>query len=305
MGWLSDSLDKLAHAPTLGYADDQSPATEPTAVAALALGGHDRRESAMVAARWLLEQQARDGSVGIRQGETEPRWPTSLAMLVWCRCREEAASADAARLSSAIEHGQAWLMSCVGHTMAHDSGLGHDTQLAAWPWVEGTHSWIEPTALSVMALKAIGQTQHARTREAVRLLLDRLLPDGGCNYGNTVVLGQVLRPHLLPTGLALTALAGESDPTGRVGKSMRFVQGQLSPRTPVMSLAWSVIGLATHGALPADAEQWLEAAAQRAARGQGKRWWMALLCLAALRDQALPRAPRATSGESSGKRGGR
>ena len=33
-----------------------------------------------------------------------------------------------------------------------------------------------------------------RTREGVRLLRDRLLPDGGCNYGNTTVLGQTLSP---------------------------------------------------------------------------------------------------------------
>ena len=41
-----------------------------------------------------------------------------------------------------------------------------------------------------------------RIREAVRLLWDRQLPHGGWNYGNTVVLKQELRPHLLPTGLA-------------------------------------------------------------------------------------------------------
>ena len=40
--------------------------------------------------------------------------------------------------------------------------LGHDSTLIGWPWVEGTHSWIEPTAWAVLALKSVG-TESAPT----------------------------------------------------------------------------------------------------------------------------------------------
>ena len=93
-----------------------------------------------------------------------------------------------------------------------------------WPWVLGTHSWIEPTAFNVLALKAAGRGEHPRTREAVRLLVDRLLPTGGCNYGNTTVLGQQLRPHLAPTGLVLLSLAGEQINDSRIAKSLAYLQ---------------------------------------------------------------------------------
>jgi len=294
MDWLSDSLDNLARSPLLGSAARQRPATEPTAMAALALSGHQRPEAALVAARWLMSQQALDGSVGIREGEPEPRWPTSLALLVWSRCRDGAPADDSERLATAIKRGLKWLLECKGHALAKDANLGHDTSLVAWPWVEGTHSWIEPTALSVLALKASGRASHSRTREAVRLLIDRLLPDGGANYGNTVVLGQVLRPHLLPTGLALCALAGEDDSSGRIAKSLRLLRDSLSERTPVLSLAWSVLGLAAHRALPGEKVRWLDAAARRATRDDENRWRMALLCLAALGGNALGTAVAAT-----------
>jgi len=52
---------------------------------------------------------------------------------------------------------------------------------------------------------------HPRADEAVQLMLDRILPGGGCNYGNTIVLDQLLRPHIQPTGIVLLALAGDAN----------------------------------------------------------------------------------------------
>ena len=100
--------------------------------------------------------------------------------------------------------------------------VGHDTTLQGWPWVVGTHSWVEPTAINVLALRSAGQAGHPRCREAVKLLLDRQLPEGGWNYGNTTVLGHVLRPQVQPTGLALAALAGETDVRSKVQRFARL-----------------------------------------------------------------------------------
>jgi hypothetical protein len=61
----------------------------------------------------------------------------------------------------------------------------------------------------VIALKATGHLQHDRVREGIRMMLDRQLPHGGWNYGNSVVFGRELRPMPESTGAALTGLAGQ------------------------------------------------------------------------------------------------
>ena len=62
------------------------------------------------------------------------------------------------------------------------------------------------------------------------VLLDRQLPGGGLNYGNTYVLGQLMRPHVQPTGIALLALAGEADASGRIAKTDRLAAAKHRPR---------------------------------------------------------------------------
>ncbi len=47
-----------------------------------------------------------------------------------------------------------------------------------------------------------GACDHVRTRDGVRLVTDRLLPQGGSNYGSTIVLGQATLPQVESTGLA-------------------------------------------------------------------------------------------------------
>ena len=44
---------------------------------------------------------------------------------------------------------------------------------SAGPGSSGTHSWVEPTALAVLALRREGLGSHARVQEGVRLLRDR------------------------------------------------------------------------------------------------------------------------------------
>src|SRR5262245_5397465 len=81
--WLDETLDALARQPRIGYAANGPPACDPTAIAALALLKHGRTDAARAAATFLAETQADDGSVGVRPGESEPGWPTSLAIIAW------------------------------------------------------------------------------------------------------------------------------------------------------------------------------------------------------------------------------
>lgn len=260
MPWTDALLDDLSTRGVWGYAQDDA-ATEPAALVALAATAHQQAELASAAANWLEGLQAADGSLGIGPTQPEPCWPTSLAVCAWAACARAARSPAAHH--EAVARGVAWLLEARGETAPRNEQVAHDATLVGWPWVLGTHSWVEPTALAVLALRATGQGHHPRTLEAVRLLVDRLLPDGGCNYGNTYVLGQVLRPHVQPSGIALVALAGLDVDDSRVGRTIDYLTRSLSGDLSPVSLAWGVIGLAAHGRRPREADRWLELAASR------------------------------------------
>jgi hypothetical protein len=296
MDWLGATLDQLAAQPVVGYAPGQSPATEPTALAALALIAAGRLRQATPALDFLVACQGKDGSVGIRQSEPSPGWPTSLAVLAW-RAADDATGRGSYRLCT--RRGVDWILEARGTAMPPSADMGHNTQLVAWSWAENTHSWIEPTAMHVLALRRAGFGEHARLHEAVRLLLDRLLPGGGCNYGNTVVLGQTLRPHVQPTGLAMLALAGAHKPAappgdhlevpgdrdprwrfGLVGRSLDYLLRCLVPPVTATSLAWALLGLRAYGIEPPAAGELLAAACARVQAHDRSPHKLALLALA-------------------------
>lgn len=272
MLWIDKVIDELEQ-PCCGYQITTQPATEPTALAAMVLAARGKPRAAERAAQWLADSQADNGSLGVRQGAETPCWPTSLATLAWL-------AIDPRRYEKQIKAAIDWTLSTQGKPIEPTEDLGHNTQLIAWPWIDGTHSWVEPTALHVLALKAAGYSSHSRTREAITLLIDRQLASGGCNYGNTEVLGQVLLPHVQPTGLAMLALAGEADDARRIENSLAYLTHSLSAKTTTASLCWGLLGLSAHDRLPPDADLWLESAYGRTIRRDRSPYKMALLALA-------------------------
>ncbi len=274
MRWHSQILTELTRQPLCGYQADAAPATEPVALAALALAANNESKAAIQATDWLASIQANEGSLGVRATLATPRWPTSLAVLAWQRV-------DPNRYTKQLRSAVRWIVSIHGESSERTEDIGHNTQLVAWPWVEGTHSWVEPTSFHVQALKATGHASHSRTREAVRLLIDRQIATGGCNYGNTEVLGQTLIPHTQPTGIAMLALAGEAESSPRVNRSLDYLEQTLSARTTTASLCWGVMGLAAHDRRPVDADLWLESAYGRTIRRDRSPHKLALLALAA------------------------
>ena len=197
--------------------------------------------------------------VGIDQSNAAPGWPTAWSTIAW----RQAASSELAdqRFAAAAQRGIAWLLGVQGELIPHTATTGHDTMIKGWPWVQGTHAWAEPTAMSLLALRHADLANHPRARDAVRLLQDRMLPHGGCNYGNTVVFGQELRPQVQPTGLCLLALAGQRDPRARTVKSIDYLRRELSAQTSTASMCYAVLGLAAHDQLPGNSQLWLDAAA--------------------------------------------
>lgn len=222
-----------------------------TAWAALALrmGGiePERLDASM---QRLNASQTEDGRVVLSADQPEAFWPTPLAMLAWhkapgfVQCQSRAA---------------AFLLKTTGNHFKRsaDSPAGHDTNIKGWPWIEGTHSWVEPTSLAIIALRATGNEGSDRVEEGSRLLRDRQLSRGGWNYGNTTVFGTELGAMPESTGLALSALPGL---TARQEVSRSIVMLKESVRTlkTPLSLGWAVLGLAAWGERPGDANDLID-----------------------------------------------
>ena len=190
----------------------------------------------------LRMEQSEDGRISSSKNHPNSYWPTPLAILAWqdsptCRIAQERAIQFL--LGSAGDH----------PTRKATDPWAHDTALKGWPWVEGTHSWVEPTALSLMALRVAGYGGHARASEAVSMILDRQLPHGGWNSGNTLIFGRELHPNPEGTGSALCALVGEVD-RQKIIKSLNYLNDEVERlRTPI-SLGWTLLALAAWDAFP-------------------------------------------------------
>lgn len=265
---------------------------------------------------WLIEQQNPDGSWGVMAGQRRPCWPTGwVVWTLWevARLRRGEVSGTASpepsgenplagadrRLTAAVDRAIDWLLRTAGRPIANaeDDGrfVGHDTRLQGWPWVETTHSWVEPTAMALLALRRAGRNDHPRYEEAVRLLLDRQLPQGGWNYGNTTVLGNTLRPHVQPSGLAIWALADEPGIRPRIDRSVEYLRRSVDGRTTAASLAYAIIGLAAVNDAPPTADALLAEAAKRAFSADAPPYPLALLLLAAAAISAKRRANSANA----------
>jgi hypothetical protein len=285
---LTDScLRSLDRPPPFGYDTAGVGSPEVTAICALAFRAHGHVRRMHESLRWLAAAQADDGSVRACGNGVDACWPTGLAVMAWASAATCPPDKNLENYARAAEKGIAWMLGHPGVTMARDPMLGHDTSLSGWAWVQGSHPWVIPTAFNLLALKATGRGDHPKAREAAKLLVDRQLRDGGCNYGNTTVLGQELRPQLEPTGLAMAALAGESDPGGRVRRSLDYLEKGLTERTPAPSLCYGLLGLAAHGRRPEGAAGWLARCYERAVRKGNRPLNLGLLCLASSSRRSL------------------
>lgn len=223
----------------------------------------------------LAREQNGDGRVCVNRVHPASYWPTPLAILAW-----QNSLASQAALDRAVK----FLLRTTGTHFVKkpDDPSGHDPNLKGWPWIEDTHSWVEPTAMCVMALRAVGHGQHARVHEAIRMMLDRQLSHGGWNIGNTLVFGRELHPNPESTGAALTGLARVVD-RGKVSRSLEYLQGEVDRlRTPI-SLGWSLLGLAAWDLWPSNGAALVERCLANQARyGDYDTSSLSLLFLGAL-----------------------
>src|SRR5206468_9754698 len=131
MSWVEDLLSELGNGTAHGYRRGGAPASEPSALAALALLAWGRGAAAEPKLDWLAELQAADGPVGINAHEPTPAWPTPWAVLAWV-----AGNSALRAPHSALPHRPAWsrnvrlaidwLLRTAGNKLP-PRGEGHDT----------------------------------------------------------------------------------------------------------------------------------------------------------------------------------
>lgn len=222
-----------------------------TAWAVLALKHTDTGRDLLDSARSrLVRDQGDDGRISISPEHPEAFWPTPLTVLAW-----QGSAAHQENQERAVR----FLLRTTGWHWQKSSRdpFGHNPALKGWPWISDTHSWVEPTALAVLALTAAGHSSDARVVEAIQLLLDRQLPHGGWNIGATTVFDRELYPAPETTGAALHALAGLV-PREEVQRSLNYLTSQIGKlRTPI-AVGWSLLGLRSWGLLPSQALQLVE-----------------------------------------------
>ncbi|MBT0893235.1 hypothetical protein KI811_05325 [Geobacter hydrogenophilus] len=198
----------------------------------MALEAAGRRHELAEAGRTrLAAAQMKNGSVPVSSEAPDAFWPTSLAVLAW-----NDSTSYQQNQNQAIE-----FLLQTGNKRLKDSPTKR-----GWPWTAGTHLWVVPTSLAIMALSSAGHGGHKRIGEGVDVLMSLQLPGGGWNCGSTVVFDQVQLPQADCTGVALAALAGHV-PKERVQKSLDYLAAQVSRIRSPLSLGWGIIGLGAWG----------------------------------------------------------
>lgn len=223
----------------------------------------------------LSTSQLEDGRVVLSHDQPGSFWPTPLAVLAWQGVSE---------FGQSQSHAASFLLKTTGNHFkrAKDSPTGHDTAIQGWPWIEGTHSWVEPTSLAMIALRVAGYGGNARVSEGARLLLDRQLSRGGWNYGNTTVFGTELASMPESTGLALSALPGLTAKE-TVSHSIAMMKESVRSLKTPLSLGWAILGLSAWGERPSDANSLIDRCLRRQDRYGAYDTCMVGLMLVALK----------------------
>ncbi len=285
MTWIEEALDELQagrrpdgawsyHAlPAVG-----DPSVEATALAAMAMAAHGR--DAAPAFDWLVAAQRTDGGFASSPAVNETNWVTAIAAVALLRAGRTTAGEAAVNALLSIP--------AYVYPPTWNSPYGYDTSLKAWPWAPGDFTWVEPTAMAMLALRQSSQAGHARVAQGRRVLLDRVGTDpsqGGWNYGEPRVLGVNLPSATVPTALAVLALRGmDADLTAPIA----FLQGRREATSSLFSLGWAANAIASVGVLD---EAWRAALADvwtaggsgsptRAAARRGMGTALALLAVA-------------------------
>jgi hypothetical protein len=227
-----------------GYRPGGTSFVEPSAFCAMALLAGAEREAAGRGLAFLKGCPSASGAIGVSPGDRAGSWMAYSALLAY---HTFGARSEEARLVDWIlkfEDASRRFTPADLKTIAKT--YRYDASIPGWPWTPDTTSWVEPTALFIIALARAGVAPtHARVAAGTRLLIDREVPSGGWNFGNPFSKSHELAATLLSSSIALTALASVSYPEDRpaVGSGLRFLERCLTGEASTVSLSWALIAL--------------------------------------------------------------
>jgi hypothetical protein len=228
-------------------------ATEPTALAALALLSEDSgRQSILRAITWFLKVVRPDGGCSPSPSVRSSTFVTALHQLL--------ARQLASHRFTAI-HGSdgslSWLLKIRGEesSFLHRARAfvrGEELEDApdGWPWYPGAAAWVVPTSYSLMALKAARESAPSssldrRIQSGIAFLHARVCSDGGWNHGAARALGYEANSYPESTGVALVALHGEKSKV--VTRALDLATKMLTTTTSRQAQCWLRLGLMAHG----------------------------------------------------------
>jgi hypothetical protein len=151
------------------------------------------------------------------------------------------------------------LIQAKGLSFRQTAELGQDNSIQAWSWVDGTASWVEPTAWCLLLLKRVrprsaSQEAAERIRVGEQFLFDRVCHEGGWNYGNPEVYGKKLWPYVPTTAMALLAMQDHREHPV-VKQSLQQLKKDVASERSIVALALTIVCLRTYGVSTDSLEQ--------------------------------------------------
>jgi len=209
-------------------------AIEPTATAVAALHALDLNADARTRGlAFIASMQVNGGALKPQPSQTNPTALSAMASIVLVRCGGDRKVAN--QVADTLAN---W----APQTQSRNPIFGNDPTLRGFPWTPDTFSWVEPTVYTMLLFEALGRGDDPRLAECRPLIIDRAIPGGGWNYGNSVVFGTVLESDPFPTAIALLGLLDDPDrPVVDTGAD--YLRRMAAHMPSPVSLGWSRIAL--------------------------------------------------------------
>lgn len=241
---------------------------EPTCYSLLALAGASFASQEPL--DWLTGLVNETGQLRL-PNDKMPNWGTSHLVIALTRLGERPTVRQAS-----VD----WLVEWSSQPSEPTELIPIDTRLIGWSWISDTFSWVEPTAYAVFALKLSGLEEHARVKEAERLLFDRMCPRGGWNFGNPRVLENEIDASLTETAIAVFALQDLPEAAAAIQQGLDILEERIFEIPSTLSLALMILAL---DLFDRPVESYVQALLRRQS-GDGswkqETWWTALSVLA-------------------------
>ena len=235
-----------------GFSPSKASWLEPTFYAMLALDGAPQHANALDRA-WakVRSWQLPEGGCRPTDAVDQPNWTTALWIQLHCRRKvfDDRFVKSLFWLSQARgEEGRLWLRLL--------SRMKNSPDHYGWSWFPGSHSWIEPTAHSLLAMQIslreseslptlLTNTLKERIAMGQQMLLDRRCSDGGWNYGSGSAFNVPLPSYPETTAVALLGLQ-QANAAGRKAACSKAAGLYRATQSP-LALAWLQLALRVHG----------------------------------------------------------